>query len=881
MYIHDRTNLSITEYGKVTFDDNIATRGGGGIYSFDHSIAVIEDYSNVTFLNNKAEQHGGAIHCDRFSDIYLKENISVMFTGNTAERGGAISIIQSSITLTSNVSATFEMNSAENGGAISIQQSILTFSEKSISQFISNTAKGNGGAIHLSSNYTTTFKNDTTVNFFYNSAQYGGAIYSELLQNDESKLIFNTEEIGLYNNTALTEADIYIDVPKSCDETCLDNSIVGINKTSLLNSRLKDHIITPPRTLEFYDIKCIDNHTNCYIYVIKNVMLGHEIITDACVQDYYEQPAEATKFVVSGNNHNHKINGSQVLISCTVFQGISVIGKRIFNATNFTISITSNHGSKSNFKTISAELITELSPCHPGFHYDNTTQTCVCYSDSDIVSCSGSASSIKRGYWFGEVKDKATVTICPNSYCNFTCCESANGFFKLSPVRANQCNSQRSGIACGSCKENYTLSFDSIECVSVDYCTTGQMLLVIILSVTYWIILVIAVFAMMYYRIGIGYLYAITYYYSIIDIILNQSLYTTPAIFTTVSIMSSIAKVTPQFLGQFCLIQNMSGIDQQFIHYIHPLAVTFILAMICLSARISYKISSLVSRGIIHVVCFLLLLSYSSVATTSLLIVRPLKFTIGNTVQVKTYLSPDIDYFHGRHLPYAIVAILCTISIAIGLPLLLLLEPFLNRKINFIRIKPLLDQFQGCYKDNCRYYAAYYMICRLVIIVIFISNFSNNNTMQYLLFAVSAVFALIQFVQKPYVNKALNLFDGLVLLSITFIAMIPLIDSSSLGVLLPITALLPLVSFAGFIMLIHRKNIKKLTKYFKPIPRIANNIVEVPMREYGVVVDDDMRKNATICEIPDRDSPDSPESIDERYIHYRESFIEAMNEIED
>jgi len=101
------------------------------------------------------------------------------------------------------------------------------------------------------------------------------------------------------------------------------------------------------------------------------------------------------------------------------------------------------------------------------------------------VSCSGGTSSIKRGYWFGEVNDKATVTVCPYNYCDFTCCETANGFFKLSPVRADQCNSHRSGAACCSCKEDFTLLFDSIECVNVDKCTTGHTVPVVTLSILY------------------------------------------------------------------------------------------------------------------------------------------------------------------------------------------------------------------------------------------------------------------------------------------------------------------------------------------------------------------------------------------------------------
>jgi len=91
-----------------------------------------------------------------------------------------------------------------------------------------------------------------------------------------------------------------------------------------------------------------------------------------------------------------------------------------------------------------------------------------------------------------------------------------------------------------------------------------------------------------------------------LDILLGQNLYSSQTLFTIASIMSSVAKVTPKFLGQLCLTENMKGIDQQFIHYVHPLAVTATVAVICQS---TFKFSSFVSKGIIHVICFLLLLS--------------------------------------------------------------------------------------------------------------------------------------------------------------------------------------------------------------------------------------------------------------------------------
>jgi len=182
----------------------------------------------------------------------------------------------------------------------------------------------------------------------------------------------------------------------------------------------------------------------------------------------------------------------------------------------------------------------------------------------------------------------------------------------------------------------------------------------------------------MHHKINIGYFYAITYYYSIIDTLLSENLNISDGLYIFINIIYSVAKLTPQFLGKLCLVKGISGIDQQFIHYIHPLAVSFILVIITLLARFSYRVSAFVSRGIIRVICFLLLLSYTSVATTSLLLLKYLKFF--DVDKIYTYLSPDIEYFHGRHLVYAIIALLCTIVIVIGLPLLLLFEPFLNYK---------------------------------------------------------------------------------------------------------------------------------------------------------------------------------------------------------
>ena len=169
--------------------------------------------------------------------------------------------------------------------------------------------------------------------------------------------------------------------------------------------------------------------------------------------------------------------------------------------------------------------------------------------------------------------------------------------------------------------------------------------------------------------------------------------------------------------------------------------------------------------------------------------------------KVYTYLSPDIEYFHGRHLAYGIVALLCSVSIVSGLPLLLTLQPILNKKFNFVRIKPLLDQFQGCYKDNYRCFAGYYMICRLVIMIIVIANSSNEFIASYVLIVACGIIALIHLTVKLHNNEVLNKFDGLFLIMIVFITVLPLLDDFNSPVVISITLILVILPLIIFIVL--------------------------------------------------------------------------------
>ena len=909
--------VTIRGNSNVTFNNNKASQSGGAIHSYNMCKITFKDNSTSSFIKNTARNYGGAIVSNQLSEITFEGNSTIKFNGNIADNGGTFYFTNSTITFKDISTISFYNNSALYGGAVSANDhSNITVSGNSVLSFVNNEASQSGGAGYFNSNcniiikqdamvtfdnnkalqggalclnnksmflskeYSTslfynnlaivgggsaavltnskfTLQDDVKLNFSNNRAQYGGAILldaSAVMDNgsDEKSITFTNNIARVLGNS------VYQDVADLCNRSCLTDRVVGIND---------EFIATPPNELKFYDPAiCIDddNDTQCNSYYVQNIMLGSDIIIPACVFNHYNHSVESTQFLLQSEyNSSYDINGpEQVLIDCNTFKGISILGNQVSSdSTNFSITIKLNVDHNPDWKQISVTLIIELSECHLGFWQSSKLQPCECYNANDIVFCSGSSSTIKEGYWFGSVTGKPTVTFCPINYCNFTCCETSNGYYHLSPVRNDQCRSHRSGTACGSCTDGYTLSFDSTECVNVESCTASQTVLVILLTVTYWIVIVILVFAIMYYKVGIGYLYCITYYYSIVDILLSQNLQASRGLYLTVSIVSSFSKITPQFLGELCLTTGMSGIDQQFIHYIHPGAIVLIIVMISLLARRSPRFTAIISRGIIHVICLLLLLSYTSIASTSLLLMRPLTFY--EIDKVFTYLSPDIEYFHGRHFAYGIVALLCLISIVSGLPLLLSLQRILNHKFNFVKIKPLLDQFQGCYKDNYRCFAGYYMMCRLVIITIVIANSSNEFIASYILIAACGVIALIHLMVKPYNSEFLNKFDGVVLQLISLISALPLLDDFDSPIVIIISfvlVILPLIILFAVTLFLHKDNLKKFVSHFSsrsqtPAPNNDDSdsdmSTEAPAEEFHLIIDDTTRQNVkvTICDM--------------------------------
>ena len=790
--------------------------------------------NNTNFVGNKGAKYGVALYFEaitKITDIRLSD---CKFDSNTGKSILYAVLNVAFINIQCNISVT-SCNFTRNrmGSALHLSQSFLHFYNSNLLE--SNSAES-GAAIYFEKNSQVAVDKDATVQFIDNTAVvYGGAIYADLEHCLNHGILFSDvsdyNSVTFVNNSAgVSGNSIYFNIPASCDvvrDETSNDSVVHI-PYNFTYTQHRD-TIGPAVATSPYAIKLcspadcsVTNNERSTCLIEGNKMLGQSIDFNATVCDYYNANAEAVQFQIKCENCDAKFqllkreifafNGSNNQFSIVATNA----AHDITDPVNITLNISSvlSH----EYKQFTATLSLTLSSCYNGFVFDNTSQRCQCYRyEKDIVQCLEDRADINQGYWFGVNSDVRTISVCPNFYCNFVHRkETRTSYFILPELLNDQCSPHRRGPACGECSPGCSLSYDTPDCVSNDKCSTEITVLVVVLTILYWIALIAIALAVMYHfssrKVLLGCIFGLIYFYSIVDIVLVDKLYISDGVFYTVTGLSSFAKLTPQFLGKLCFVKELDAIDQQFIHYFHVLCVWFIFAVILIVARYCNTVARYINRSIALVTGLLLLLSYTTVASTSLQLLRALQYN--DVDEVYVYLSPQMKYFTGRHAVYGSVALVCGLVIVLGLPVLLVVEPFLKKKnITIKKVTPLLDRFQDCYTDKYSWFAAYYLICRLVIMLIVYFANSDYSNMIYYLQTACVIITMTHILVQPYEednNYWLNMMDTVILLSLSLIVNLNSFNftqsvESGITVALVLFPFCLILAIGIYFLLLHRK----------------------------------------------------------------------------
>ena len=696
------------------------------------SAAIVEFDGQVEFTNGQSIQ-GGAIYLSDISWIRLCRGLNMNFTHNSAfEAGGAIYYVYSP------------------GRAFSITQAC----------FIQYSDDPNLPPSEW----------DVTITFSDNRGLYGGSAIQVtdppgcVWPNGES--LFDTSKTHPFNFTQNLDRPPVVATP--IDNLILLSPVNVTNGHYTMTVMPGEELIIPVNATDFFnstavsamDVKCL-NYT----------MLIHD--------SFYEDVCAA------GGSFNY--SGPRVFVVNNSISGIQLGGP--INSTELVLGIKTL-----DIQPIVSYLRVFMTECRYGFYYDEGSRYCHCYDSRYAVGCFDTDDSLKTpcirtGFWYGKISTnklglRHVEGRCSFDKCRTTCQEecqsgSLDGWCKLPDHDYDLCLNHHAGPLCALCRDGFSYNYDGFLCIPNEDCNPLNAVLVVFVIITFWFLLIagLLIIMKMHLRIGSGYVYCFLYYFSILPYMARNNL---GNIYfgILVGFFYSIVGLDPEFLShiRLCFIKDITAVQLEVFHYLHPLVVTATIYLITFLSRKCSRLFCFSGQSPLHALCILLLLSYNSLFQTSINLLAPVtlqnKFAAGTDTLINVWIQPSTPYFDPtEHLPYALIALLVELVLVIPFTVIVLFAPFLMRWRRMARFKPIWDEYQACYKDKYRWFAGYYLVCRHVIALTAFASPSEILTI-FLQQTLNILILLIHAYIQPYRERWLNVLDTVFLLDLVLLSII-------------------------------------------------------------------------------------------------------------
>ena len=651
---------------------------------------IVLDNCNVTnnaivFTEDEQVIGQGAIYSYAVP-VILKGNVNIEYNNNTA-----MVIENAALHVFGNV--TFRNNVGGQGGALGLYgKAVIMLMPQSQLNFISNTAFERGGAIFVRDPgppvlpFETTELDTRACFIAYNNSLSLGNV-SEW----QTKIVFR-------GNKVLTDGggdSVYASTLSGCRQEgqprINNKSLEWPNTVQYRDSdkSSKEQISTDPVEIKFSEtdwevspseifdafVQLIDEKDSAVLGVVKVTISDGHVKLDTA----------SNLFLIQGDY--------------PYINNLYLLGKE---GSEFRIHANTVAGGV--VQNISKKVT--LRACHPGFE-QNDDKTCSCMEkkEAGISSCAADSKHVflRRGYWGGMVDDKFVTYPCPPNYCsNFT----KNSTFEYNAETLCTSNRNGSSVLCGACKDGYSVNLGDEHCQKE--CGNSHLSLLLVFFI--FTLLLVLVVLRIDLDIFTSYLNAWLYSYQIITFLVQEGQHLDPFI----TFIIGIANWRVKGIGT-CLFHGMNNLQKLGINYILP---SYVLLLLFILARVARcRPSCYINRNVPRAFCTLLVLCYTNVTMISWSILHYVPLN-GRWV---LYADGNIDFRKDwrTHLPYTILAFLWIVSFVLLLPLILLFTPWFLKGIPYLKtFRLFFDTFQHCFKDEYRWFAAYYFICRVCILFI-------------------------------------------------------------------------------------------------------------------------------------------------------------------
>ena len=310
--------------------------------------------------------------------------------------------------------------------------------------------------------------------------------------------------------------------------------------------------------------------------------------------------------------------------------------------------------------------------------------------------------------------------------CPFDYCLPRSSHLELSTPNS-QCQFNRSGLLCGQCQNGLSTVFGSSQCYQ---CSNMYLLLVLMFAVL-GVLLVLVMFVFNF-TVTDGTINGFIFYVNIAGI--NDSTFFPLHQFSYVFI--SIVNLD---LGiQTCFYNTMDDYAKMWLQLVFPLYLILIAVLLIIASRHCTKVQRLTARRALPVLATLFLLSYTKILRTVSNVL--FSYSMVNTLlhhSTKLLWSVDANVpLLGMKFIILFVACLLTFLLMIPYSLILTFLRFFYRFRLITKLKPVLDVYQGPYKDNCYYWTGLQLVMRAVFFALSSLDRNINLTVGVILLTV-------------------------------------------------------------------------------------------------------------------------------------------------
>ena len=716
----------VTFKGTIYFDNNAYT----ALLLISGQV-IIEPNSRLTFTNNKGLR-GGAISMHSFSSIEVSDNCTLEFFNNTAtEYGGAIYQYSTEVREILDGRTCFLAYHGQRNTSVSKRNINFVFA-------------GNKAPISGSSIFASSFR----ACYFSNRGRLEGHDIKEFL-----------DDIGNYSFDSMNRTSEYI------------APALGTSGSTV-----------------------IDENENNTLFSIP----GMRLFLPLYVEDELKQILP-TEFVAQIAQSQHY---SDITINGLYTVNDSLI---IYGPPNKSVDLITMCTAQHAYQSIQYTSVVKLLPCPPGYYFDGSKRSCKCSAEvsehafKGIPRCNSQnfTAIFKSGYWVGYYQNTLYTALCPYEFCirmgqDYSLPNSSTALSTFI------CRSGRKGVLCGQCDEGQSMYYHSIRLRCGDNYTCPFGILLYIVSELIPVLIFFTLVVTIDISFTSGARNGFIFFSQIVTILPHdfgkynfESLHYLQSGYNQIYRIFSLDYFSMETLS-FCLFKGATVMDVLAFKYITVL-FAFIL-VIAVVVWIKYcrccskcGRSLTVRASVLHGLSAFIVICYSESVQRSFFILRHTKLQgAGRKSGPSVAHYAGVDYLKENHLPYAIPAIMCLATIGILPPFLLLIFPSILKLLEFCKLSehrlvtftlrvtrinslmPMFNVFQGCFKDNFRFFSGLYFFYRVAILAPCAFSMSLYSYTLYIEFALIIMLGAHS-VFQPYNIAAHNFIDSLLFVDLGLI----------------------------------------------------------------------------------------------------------------